>query len=785
MSIKIITGIILCLGVNSLFAQTISIKGKIFDAGTKEPVEGANIQLLSNLNTGTTSNAEGYFELPKADRKDTLKVSFLGYSSIKVSASENLLLALKTNALELQSVIVTANREASLRTQSPVAISKLSPKLIDETKAAQVFEIINKTPGVIMPSYNNEQHGMSIRQPMGTSAYYLYMEDGVPVRPLGIFNHNTLLELNQFAISSIEVVKGPVSSIYGPEAIGGAINFIMQKPTVVPTARIGIQADNWGFRRVQFGAGAKFGKFGYYIGGISSKQTNSWMTNSDYDKTSLNARLEYHFTEKTRLIGNFIYGKYYSQMPGSVDSISFYSREYVSTSDFTYRKSDAYRSRLTLEHNWNPNAKSFFTVFQRNNKHGQNPSYGIRWNPVPSTTNDPTKAKGEINSNNFESYGVIAQHSQKFSFLNSKLIGGGVFDYSTNDYWSYKIDLNAQLRPDGKSVEKYSIDKERPDIPIANYHGIIKNAAGYLQYDFEPLSRLRFSMGGRYDLMDLSYINNINSSSGDIMYKRFTPKIGATYDLKKDKGLYANYSQGFSPPSLTAIFRPKPNTSPVEFYTNLQSAVFQNYEIGGWAAIWKNKIYVDVAVYQMNGKNELLNIRQPDNSYDYQSAGKTLHRGIEFGLTANPTEAYSFRFGGTTALHRYEDFQISNKQTDAIQNLSGFEMPSSPRWTWNTELNYYPKWFKNFRSAIEWQYISGWYQNQINTVRYEGFNLLNFRAGYQWKGVEVYTNVMNLTDQLFANSASRGNNATDRSTFNPGAPRTFVLGIQYNLTGKK
>ncbi|MGG2352405.1 hypothetical protein ACE4Z7_24725, partial [Salmonella enterica] len=84
----------------------------------------------------------------------------------------------------------------------------------------------------------------------------------------------------------------------------------------------------------------------------------------------------------------------------------FYSRNYTSSSDFTYRKSEAFRSRLTLEHDWNSGSKSFITFFQRNNKHGQNPSYGIRWAPGATT------AKGEINSNNFESYGVIAQHSQ-------------------------------------------------------------------------------------------------------------------------------------------------------------------------------------------------------------------------------------------------------------------------------------------------------------------------------------------------------------------------------------
>lgn len=777
---NIIVAFLYLLSANS-FAQTITVKGKIFDSETKEAVVGATIQLLRSDNIGTASNIEGKFEFNNVSKKDTLMVKFIGYKTVLVPVSERPLVELYPNAQELQSIVVTASREAGLRAESPVAISKLSPKLIDETKASQVFELINKTPGVIMPSYNNEQHAMSIRQPMGTSAYYLYMEDGVPIRPLGIFNHNALLELNQFTISNIEVIKGPVSSIYGPEAVGGAINFIMQKPTSVPTAKIGIQADHWGFRRVQFGAGAKIKKLGFYIGGLSSKQTNSWLGNSDYDKTTFNARLEYHLTDKARLIGNFIYGTYYSQTSGSVDSTQFYSREYVSTSDFTYRKSDAYRSRLTLENDWNSRSKSFITLFQRNNKLGQNPSYRIRW----SSTNNPTTASGEVNSNNFESYGVIAQHSQKFDLLNSKLITGGVVDLSKNDYWAHGIDLNAQLDPTGQFVEQYTIAQERPDLPVSNYNGDITNYAGYLQYDFEPIEKLRFSIGGRYDVMSLDYVNNINESSGNITYERLTHKIGATFDLGNSKGLYANYSQGFSPPSLTAIFRPKPNTDPVEFYTNLNPAYFNNYEIGGWASFWGNKIYIDVALYQMNGRNELLNIRQPNNSYDYQSAGKTLHKGIEFGLSAKPSEEYWFRFGGTTALHKFEDFQISERATDEYQNLRGFEMPSAPRWSWNTEFSYYPKWFKNFRTSLEWQYVSGWYQNQINTVKYEGYSLLNFRVGYSWKGIEIYSNVMNIADELYANSASRGNNPTDRTTYNPGAPRTFVFGVQYNFVGKK
>ena len=764
--------------INAFSQEQKTVKGKVFDIHTKEPIQGVAIKTLISSQS-TISNALGEFTITTISSKDSINISFIGYQSIIVANNSKMNISLSPSNLELQSVVVTANRAAALRTESPIAISRLSPKLIDESKASMVYELINKTPGVIMPSYNNEQHAMAIRQPMGTSAYYLYMEDGIPIRPLGVFNHNALLEINQFAISSIEVVKGPVSSIYGPEAVGGAVNFIMQRPTLVPTAKVGVQFDNWGFRRVQFGSGAKIKKFGFYVGGLSSQQTNSWMAASDYDKTSINARLEYNFTEKTRLIGSLIYGKYYSQMSGSVDSTMFYKRNYVSSSDFTYRKSDAYRSRLTLEHDWNSNSKSFITFFQRSNKHGQNPTYAIRWTPGAVT------ARGEINSNDFESYGVVAQHSQKFNFLNAKLILGGVLDITQNDYWSYRIDLDAKLDPTKKFVERYSISIERPELPIANYVGDINNYAGYLQYDFEPINNLRFSLGGRYDLMDLDYINNINKTNGNITYERFTPKVGVTYDLGNGRGMYANYSQGFSPPSLTAIFRPRPNTTPVQFYTNLNSAYFNNYEIGGWASIIKNKVMIDVALYQMDGKNELLNIRQADNSFDYQSAGKTLHRGIEFGINAKPNEQYWFRFGGTNALHRFEDFEISKNPADNFKNLGGFEMPSSPRWSWNTEFTYYPKWVKNLRTSLEWQYLSSWYQNQINTIKYEGYNLINFRIGYKWKSIELYSNILNLTDELYANSASRGNNPTDRSTFNPGAPRTYVFGLQYNFVGKK
>jgi iron complex outermembrane receptor protein len=694
-----------------------------------------------------------------------------------------------TKSQELENVFITANRTATIRKETPVAISKITAKTINETKATAVYEIINKTPGVLMVNLGNEQHMMSIRQPMTTNAYYLYLEDGLPIRPMGIFNHNALLEINQYNLQSIEVVKGPVSSLYGPEAVGGTINLISVKPPVDPEFKFGVQADNYGYRRFQAAGGATIGKVGFHIAGISSLQENGWMTYSDYNKDNLNARIDYNISPSTRLISNTMYGKYYSDMSGSVNEDAFNNRTYKSTTDFTYRKSDALRTRLTLEHDWNSNSSSYITAYLRDNKLGQNPSYGIKWSP----TVNPTTAKGEVNSNNFKSYGAIGQHTQKFDFLNTKIVAGALYDYSPVTYWSYVIDLKANLNPGepGKqTVDSYKIIAEHPNSKLADYTADIFNTAGYAQVSFNPIEKLVVTVGGRYDNMKVNYDNALDNSTGSKVYDKMTFKAGANYNPFEFAGFYGNYSQGFAPPGITSIFRTKPGTGgttgvPADFYYNLEPATFNNYEVGGWLSFLQNKLNFDYALYYMEGKNELLNIKLADNSTDYRSAGETRHKGIEFGATYKPSKQINFRLGGTYAQHTYVDFKLSDKPSDPVQNLNGKEMPSAPKWSGNSELSYYPDWLPNLRTSIEWQLVGSYYQDQINTIKYDGYNIFNARIGYQWKGIEVYGNVLNLTDKLYAYNVSRANTTNAQPTYTAAAPRTFVFGIQYNFSLKK
>ena len=759
----------LLLGAAIAHAQVPVIK--VLNAVTNEPIIGASVK--NGQKTIALSNERGELQLKE---QGDFAISALGFKAKKISGKEEIVF-LEEATYTLESVVVTASRQAATRAETPVAIHKIGSALIQDTKALQLTEIINKVPGVVMLDYRNEQHGMGIRQPFGTSAYFLYLEDGLALRPLGVFNHNALIETNLQGLNSVEVIKGPASSLYGPEAVGGAINLITKTAPGIPTAQVGLQVDEWGYNRVQFTAGAQVGKkWSIMTGGYVARQKGSWASNSDFDKSSINVRLDYQFTPKTKLWGSFAYNDYFSQTGGNIDSTGYYSRSYKSPADFTYRSSFSSRSRLTLEHKWSSIANSSLTAFYRDNALGQNPSYSISW------TSPAVTASGQINQNSFKSFGLMGQHSQNFEFLNSKLVAGFLLDRSPNDYWAYKINLAAALRPDKKSVEKFTITQVLPSTFLGNYSAVIWNKAAYAQFDLQPLEKLRLSLGGRFDQMSFDYTNFIDNSTGKKSYEQFSPKLGVTYEASSALGFYGNFSKGFSPPALSAVFRARPAAQAAatgeKFYLSINPAVFSNYEVGGWASLWKNKVFFDYTFYRLEGNNELLGIRQPDNTTDYQSAGKTLHEGIEYQITIRPNDSWNFRFGGTNAKHTFVDFVLSTRASDALKNVNGKEMPQAPNFIANSEVTYK---YKGARIALEWQKIGPWFQDQVNKVSFEGVSVFNLRVGYTYKAYQFFTNILNLGDSLYATTATRGNNASDKSTYTPAAPRTVVAGVQIDV----
>ncbi|MEO5997455.1 MAG: TonB-dependent receptor plug domain-containing protein [Chitinophagaceae bacterium] len=279
----------------------------------------------------------------------------------------------------------------------PQVISKTN---INDTKALRLDMLINKIPGVFMVDLGNEQHSMSIRQPLGYSNLFLYLEDGIPFRTIGDFNHNALIEINQASLEKIEVIKGPASSVYGSEAVGGAINFITQAPSQIPTAKIQAEYGSHGYKRADFFASNTFKKLGLYVGGHYAKQDQDENLQNNFEKAALTFRADYTFNEKTKLVTTADYINYKTDQKGGLDSAHFYHKNYISSYRFTYRKVNAVRVKSSLTLDWNENNKTSFTVFFRNSAIGQNPFYSIA-----NISGNTSKATGQINKDEFSSYG--------------------------------------------------------------------------------------------------------------------------------------------------------------------------------------------------------------------------------------------------------------------------------------------------------------------------------------------------------------------------------------------
>ena len=775
---SILLYILLCLAPALLHGQS-TLNGTVTDARTHEAIAGV---MIGNIDDGrhlTQTDAKGRFSLNTTSIK-AIRLRMIGFSdkTYTISGASTIEIQLEPTTIDLQQVVVSASRERQARQDAPIAISKINATQIHDTKATALYQLLNKVTGVYMVDLGNEQHTMAIRQPITYNALYLYMEDGLPIRPTGIFNHNSLYEINMSGVRDIEVIKGPASSLYGSNAIGGAVNFITQGPPAGYAGNVSVQGDNYHYRRVDADGGFSSGKFGLYVGGYVAHQKDSWQDYSDFDKYSGNFKTTYDFDSRTRLTTSVAYNYLNTQTPGSLDSSRFYSRMYGTNQRFTYRKVDAFRANTRLEHSWSDQSNTFLTMFFRHNSTAQLPSYYI--SDVRDDNGNYISSNGQENDQRFHSLGLLAQHRQDMDFLHSRLILGAYIDNSPSSYYAKFLDIQKDV------VNNYYTGYTNTGQYIDDYRIKLFNTAAYAQYEIKPAERLRIVMGLRYDRIQYNFTNGIKA--GSTKYKQHetndfniaAPKLGLTYNFGNNKGLYANYSVGFQPPETGDLYSSRQ-------LTPLKQATFNNYEAGGWFSALNKKMYLELTLYDLEGRNEIINQLLPDNTTQNQNAGATRHRGIEYSVTYAPVQQLGFRFSGTNAKHTYVDYsEVSTNYSTGISTVTSFNgnrMNNAPAWIANSEIIYKPAYADGLRIAAEWQHINSYFTNPANTKTYSGYDIFNLRSGFDikggaLKGAGIWFNVLNVTNKLYATTVT-SNQYGD--TYNAAPPRIYTLGISYSF----
>ncbi|MFO0358084.1 MAG: TonB-dependent receptor [Sphingobacteriaceae bacterium] len=217
-------------------AQTVI--GKVTDEQLI-PLEYCSLQ-IPELQLNSYSKSNGEFSFPNIQQGNyTLIAQLVGYKtetiSIHVNELKNKPLRIKLTSLEnnLNEVVVTGTMRETGKDDSPISIEVIAPKLFQRSNTPTLMEATNMVNGV-RPQLNcNVCNTGDIHINGMEGPYTLVLIDGMPIVS-GLSSVYGLSGIPIGMIERLEIAKGPSSSLYGSEAMGGTINVITKKPKLAP-----------------------------------------------------------------------------------------------------------------------------------------------------------------------------------------------------------------------------------------------------------------------------------------------------------------------------------------------------------------------------------------------------------------------------------------------------------------------------------------------------------------------------------------------------------------------
>jgi len=253
-------------------AQTGVVSGSV---SSLHPISFATVA-VKNFKKGTSTDSSGRFKIEGlTPGKYTIIVSYLGYKTqikdVIVESGQNafadfMLLPAETGTLN--EIVVTGTMKEVSRLASPVPVEVYSPAFFRRNPTPSVFDALQNVNGV-RPQLNcnicntGDIHINGLEGP-----YTMILIDGMPIVS-GLSSVYGLSGIPNALIERVEIVKGPASSLYGSEAVGGLINIITRKPQNAPTFSGDVFTTSWGEVNTDIGFKFPAGKKAEVLTGIN------------------------------------------------------------------------------------------------------------------------------------------------------------------------------------------------------------------------------------------------------------------------------------------------------------------------------------------------------------------------------------------------------------------------------------------------------------------------------------------------------------------------------------
>ena len=231
----------------NLFCQNNSLSGKIYSNGEVLPY--VNIY-LKEYTLGTASDNEGYYEIKNIPNGNhTVIISSIGYKtkSLNIFFNNNQITRDFSLASDnsLDEVVISGTLRPVSKSNSPVPVEVYSETFFRKNPTPSIFESLQNVNGV-RPQLNCNVCNTGDIHINGLEGPYAFvLIDGMPIVS-GLSTVYGLTGIPQALIERVEIVKGPASTLYGSEAVGGILNVITKKPINAPLLSTDSFLSSWG-----------------------------------------------------------------------------------------------------------------------------------------------------------------------------------------------------------------------------------------------------------------------------------------------------------------------------------------------------------------------------------------------------------------------------------------------------------------------------------------------------------------------------------------------------------
>jgi iron complex outermembrane receptor protein len=652
----------------------------------------------------------------------------------------------------LEEVIIKAYDQNKNLRDVAAPVSYVNQQTLQRFSPVSIVKAINTTPGVRMEerspgSYRINIRGSSLRSPFGVRNVKIYYND-IPITNPG--GHSYLNQLGYYNFNSIEIIKGPGSSLYGA-GTGGVLLIESMDEKAENGVMVAATTGSYGMQNL-YGNIILGNDKQQNIIGYQHLQSDGYRNHSALKRDVVNWDGCWQVGARSVLKTTFLYGHLFYETPGALTQKDYEADPKAARpGNAFFPGAEAAQASITQ--------KTFLAGFSLEQR------FSEKW------------------KNKTAAYGM-------FTELRNPNIQG--FDRNSEPHAGARSSFQfSQPLSDGSFKAHVGGEWQQGFTTLSNFKNVGGLADSLRSYDevFNRQSMLFAQASLDHKSWTLTAGASINFFK--LQFERFSPQASGQQErafnnqlaprvalLKKFENfsVYASVSEGFSPPSTTELL---PTGGAINLDLIAEDGI--NYDIGFKGTLLK-KMYVDVNAFIFSVQNTIVQRRTAGGGDYFVNAGKTNQKGIEtyihFPLATPGSILDKSNFWLSHAWHHFQYKSFNQLGND----YSGNRLPASAPHTVAAGADLSIK--NNWQFSASYYYSGRIPLNDANSAYADAYQVVDFKVGYRHLFKQkVIMNLFVGADNVLDEKYSLGNdvNGFGGRYYNAAPARSYYAGIILKL----